>query len=788
MKYYKLHLFLIYLIFIQLIVGDKNIIDVLSEDSRFEALVSHLQKQDLIPFINNLTTTTLFAPVNKAFDTFVEKNGDKPITKDFLIYHFTTKGMITQDFYHGQLLTTIKIKEKSDQLLKIATEEGKKNKKIFVNQAQIITQDIKVNDNIYIQAIDQVLNIPTSLDNILQQYHPYYEYLKLSELDKVIKQGQSFTVFVSKNDPLEKLNTIEKNYLVSKYGLKDLKLYFNYFILAGSNYAINFPKGKSTYQTLNGNSIDVFVKDDGAITVNDIPIVKQDILAANGVVHELREVPLPNNLLFDTRKYLYGLNATKYASLFDRYGLAPYLDKDSKDYTFIVPHNDVIDEKNTIPNHKEQNWLRYHFLKGSWTSDTLRDGLMLESQFLSSEMGDVLQRIPVYVENEEILNSKPGKSIQFDRARVIGDHVKVSGNIIYLVSNTLTLPSDMLSRLAVDLNLSTFIATLYVSKLTDEFLKTKGITLFVPTNEAFDQLGLIAKYLMHPSGKQHLKTILRYHVADQLLYYDDMLSQTHEVNTLANTKLLIRGTKDRQHVVVGKPNGLDAEAGVIIDKETSSTTSKNIVIENGVVHKLNEIQIPDQVEINNYDILVGIGATTMLKVFELANMTEVLNKSDCVVLAPTEKAFAKVDLENLYTNPYQLERIAKFHLLKTNWQQDISTWQANFETYLSKNDKLIIKKEVEDKNDLILSVKDNEGFTSKITGLGKSTILGAHGGVMEIDTVLIPIRRGVFGLPFVWSIIVLVIIISIVSSILSVCGFLSYKIYNRRRLGYRPVS
>ncbi|KAI9300719.1 FAS1 domain-containing protein [Cunninghamella echinulata] len=755
---------------IWLIVGDKTIIDVLSEDSRFEALVSHLQKQDLVSFINNLTTTTLFAPVNKAFDTFVEKNG-----------------MLTQDLYHGQLLTTIKINEKNDQLLKITTEEEKKNKKLFVNQAQIITQDIKVNDNIYIQAIDQVLTIPTSLDNTLQQYHPYYEYLKLSELDKVIKQDQSFTVFVSKSDPLEKLNTIEKNYLVSKYGLKDLKLYFNYFILAGSNYAINFPKGKSTYQTLNGNSIDVFVNDDATITINDIPIVEQDILAANGVVHELKEVPLPNNLVFDTRKYLYGLNATKYASLFDRYGLAPYLDKDSKDYTFIVPQNDVIDEKNTIPSHKEQNWLRYHFLKGSWTSDILRDGLMLESQFLSSKMGDVLQRIPVYVENEEILNSKPGKSIQFDRARVIGDHVKVSGNIIYLVSNTLTLPSDMLSRLAVDLNLSTFIATLYVSKLTDEFLKAKGITLFVPTNEAFDQLGLIAKYLMHPSGKQHLKTILRYHVADQLLYYDDMLSQTHEVNTLANTNLLIRGTKDHQHVVVGKPNGLDAEAGVIIDKETSST-SKNIVIENGVVHKLNEIQIPDQVEINNYDILVGIGATTMLKVFELANMTEVLNKSDCVVLAPTEKAFAKVDLENLYTNPYQLERIAKFHLLKTTWQQDVSTWQANFETYLSKNDKLIIKKEVKDKDDLIIFVKDNEGFTSKITGLGKSTILGADGGVMEIDTVLIPIRRGVFGLPFVWSIIVLVIIISIVSSILSVCGFLSYKIYNRRRLGYRPVS
>lgn len=142
-------------------------------------------------------------------------------------------------------------------------------------------------------------------------------------------------------------------------------------------------------------------------------------------MHELKETPIPSNLIFDTRKYLYGLNATKYANLFDRYGLAPYLDKESANYTFIVPNNDVID-KTTLPSHKEQNWLRYHFLQGNWTSDILRDGLMLETQFLSPEMGDVLQRIPVYVAKEEVLtyNNKPGKSIQFDRARVIGDYGK----------------------------------------------------------------------------------------------------------------------------------------------------------------------------------------------------------------------------------------------------------------------------------------------------------------------------------------------------------------------------
>lgn len=347
----------------------------------------------------------------------------------------------------------------------------------------------------------------------------------------------------------------------------------------------------------------------------------------------------------------------------------------------------------------------------------------------------------------------------------------------------------MLSRLVVDLDLSTFIATLYVSDLTDEIQHSKGITLFVPTNDAFSRLGLVAKYFVHPTGKHHLQTVLRYHAAQALLYYDDMLNQVNEVPTLAKSMLRIRATQDKQSVVVGRPDGADAEAGAIVVDGKGNEKTKNILMSNGVVHKLSQVQIPSQVKITNYDLLVGIGATTMVKVLERANMTDVLNASDCVVLAPTDKAFAHLDLDALYKDPYQLDRVARFHLLKTTWHQDVATWQSDYQTYLSDKDKVIIKKETAASgagdDDLIIVVKDKESMMAQVTGLGKVT--AGQGGVLQINTVLIPIRRGVFGLPFVWSIVVLVTIILIVSSILSVCGFFAYKIYNRRRLGYRAV-
>ncbi|KAI8335752.1 FAS1 domain-containing protein [Chlamydoabsidia padenii] len=792
--------------------GDPNtattIIDILIKQNRFRTLIDHLNRTDLIPYVNDLTSATLFAPDDKAFENYQ----GQAIDKHTLLYHFIAQGMQSQDFYNGQLLTSNYIRRNllgqpdkttnytTGQRIKVTlgNQADKKHDKVYINQAQIITQDIQVNDDTFIQVLDQVLTPPPMLDLVLEQhYGSYFDIVKSASIDKTLDQDKPFTVYVSKTNPLDKFNSIESTYLSSpEYGKKDLQLYLYYMVVPngndGPNYALSMPTGETSYKTANGESLAINVLKDGKITVGGKQMVQRDILAANGVIHELEDIPVPESLTFNGRKYLYGLNTTKFVTLIDRFGLGEYLDNSKKyNFTFLAPENDAIDE-NAIPNHSKRAWLSYHISNGSWTKDKLSDGMMLASQFASEPMGGALQRIPVYVDNEQVLavsSAKPGKSIRFDNARVITDVENIKGDTIYKISDPLTIPGDMLSRLVVDLDLSTFIATLYVSELTNEIQQSKGITLFVPTNDAFSRLGLLAKYLVHPTGKQHLQTVLRYHAAQALLYYDDMLHQVSEVPTLAKSMLRIRATRDKQSVVVGRPDGADAEAGAIVVDGGGNDKTKNILMANGVVHKLSQVQIPNQVKINNYDLLVGIGASTMVKVLELANMTDVLNKSDCVVLAPTDKAFAHLDLDSLYNDPYQLDRIARFHLLKTSWHQDVLTWQSDYQTYLSNKDKVIIKKENSNNNnnddDLIVTVKDKESMMAQITGRGKVT--AGQGGVLQINTVLIPIRRGVFGLPFAWSIVVLVTIISIVSSILGVCGFFAYKIYNRRRLGYRAV-
>ena len=208
--------------------------------------------------------------------------------------------------------------------------------------------------------------------------------------------------------------------------------------------------------------------------------------------------------------------------------------------------------------------------------------------------------------------------------------------MIYQLSDPLSLPGDILSRLVVDLDLSTFIATLYVSNVADKIKEAKGITLFAPSNDAFHRLGLVAKYLVHPSASSHLQNVLRFHAGTKLLYHADMLEGAHELETLANGTLRTSSTNDGK-IVVGCPDG-SGPVGRIV--------ASDILVANGVVHKLDTVMIPSDVRITNQDILVGIEATSMIELLKRANLLDEIDRGDYVVLAPLDRAFAHLDPRN----------------------------------------------------------------------------------------------------------------------------------------------
>lgn len=347
---------------------------------------------------------------------------------------------------------------------------------------------------------------------------------------------------------------------------------------------------------------------------------------------------------------------------------------------------------------------------------------------------------------------------------------------------------DIFSSLVIDLDVSTYIATLYVSGVVDELKHAKAVTLFVPTNAAFKNLGLVSRYLMHPAGRADLQTVLRYHVATSALYYQDLIGDVLEVTTLSNESLIINGRNDDNNVWIGtkedteKDNKLD-EHGVL--EET------DILVSNGVVHKVDHLQIPENVSITHHNLLKGINANTMLNILKKTNLLSQVDLTDCIIMSPTDKAFENEDLESLWNDTEKLVRLAKLHIVpksegRKRWFLYPLLGDQVYDTLLSNRDKVVIREL--GYGSTIVRVKGQPyGTHARVLDMGRVSTGERSGGVMEIDAVLFPVERGAFGLPWIWSIVIIGLIWMASISLLLLGGFLAVKKWKRSRNGYETI-
>ncbi|KAK4520092.1 Aconitate hydratase mitochondrial [Mucor velutinosus] len=776
---------------IHAVASYKTIIDVLSEDARFSTLIEHLQHTRLIPMINNLEAGTFFAPDNAAFKKY---QGQK-ITKETMLYHLLPQQYVTEDLENGQVLESSYIrpgflgKEDIGQKLKI-TE--KFDTFFHVNGARIKDKDIFVNRNTTLNVIDQVLEPPQILSQVVQyQDGKLYDLMEKTGIDKLLQEERPFTTFVSATYLLDRFNHVEKNYLISKYGQKDLKELIKYLVISEPIYLNNHPEGETKYTSESGQDITVKVEKNGKIYVNGHKVVEKDVLAANGVLHIVDDLPFANSLVFDTRKYLFGLNATKFVSLVDEYGLGRFLDEGTNNVTILAPTNEVLDEDD-IPNNKKVQWLSYHIAQGAYGPEDLENRMLLKTEYNSSQLNHQSQRLLVTVGNDKRdMNDRHSllKAIRFgDHSKVVGDDMSIGGNAIYRISDPLNLPMDIFSSLVVDLEVSTYVATLYVSGVVDELKHAKAVTLFVPTNAAFKNLGLVSRYLVHPSGRADLQTVLRYHVATSALYYKDLLGDVLEVTTLSNESLIINGRNDDNKVWIStkenteKDNKLD-EHGVL---ETT-----DILVSNGVVHKVDHLQIPENVSITHRNLLKGINANTMLNILKKTNLLNQVDLTDCIIMSPTDKAFENEDMESLWNDTDKLVRLAKLHVVpksegRKRWFLYPLLGDQVYDTLLSNRDKVVIREL--GYGSTIVRVKGQPyGTHARVLDMGRVSTGERSGGVMEIDAVLFPVERGAFGLPWIWSIVIISLIWIASISLLVLGGFLAVKKWKRKRNGYETI-
>ncbi|KAF2727419.1 Fasciclin-domain-containing protein [Polyplosphaeria fusca] len=214
--------------------------------------------------------------------------------------------------------------------------------------------------------------------------------------------------------------------------------------------------------------------------------------------------------------------------------------------------------------------LSYHVLNGTYSASQITNMSAFVPTLLTNETYSNVtggQRVEaVMIGNETVFYSG-----LLQNATVSQADVNFTGGVIHILDRVLTLPESA-SDTATAANLTALRGALNASDLLDAVDTTPDLTIFAPTNEAFQSIGSALANL----SNDDLANILTYHVVNssEPLYSTDLSNGT-SVQTLNGGNLTIT-----------------IENGTVFVNAARIITP-NILVANGVVHLIDNVLNPN---------------------------------------------------------------------------------------------------------------------------------------------------------------------------------------------------
>jgi uncharacterized surface protein with fasciclin (FAS1) repeats len=212
---------------------------------------------------------------------------------------------------------------------------------------------------------------------------------------------------------------------------------------------------------------------------------------------------------------------------------------------------------------------------------------------------------------------------------------------------------------------TTLVAAVQAAGLV-ETLQGGEWTVFAPTDEAFAKLDLNAHNIGSAFSKEELTDILLYHVVQGSVNSGEAKTMLGDI-TMAN----------------GKIAGLKFYEGNLYVNDDSKVIIQDIPASNGVIHVVDTVILPpwprqpeaesgdEAAPMGNtiVDIAVSDGRfTTLVAAVQAAGLVETLQGGEWTVFAPTDEAFAKLDLnaDNIASafSKEELTDILLYHVLE----------------------------------------------------------------------------------------------------------------------------
>ncbi|XP_011480645.1 periostin isoform X3 [Oryzias latipes] len=519
------------------------------------------------PEIEGSGSFTFFAPSNEAWELLDEDVRNALVSNvnielyNALHYHMANKRLLTKDLKNGMTITSMY----NDLDLHI---NHYSNGVVTVNCARIISGN-QIATNGVVHVIDRVISaIGNSMQDVIEVEDDLTTLSDLAQTSGLLeKLGQPghYTLFAPTNDAFDKLGSDVLERLQSDKEV--LKALLSFHLLDSVQCSEAIMVG-SSYETLEGNSIEIGCDGD-SLTVNGVKMVlKKDIVTKNGVIHLIDQVLLP-----DSAKQvmeLLGSSQSTFGDMISELGISTSMASDAE-YTFLAPLNDVFtDEVMSIDQDDLRVILENHVFKNKIMLGQLYNGQLLET-IAGKTLRVFIYRTAVCIENSCLIRG-----------------TKEGANGALHLMKTLLKPAakTMFEILKQNGNFKIFLSLMEAAGLTDVLRQEGSFTLFAPSDKAFASLATRDLELLK-SNKNALKTILLYHLTNAVFVSGGLeVGVTNLLKSLQGSSLkLIFANSTTQVNSVKVPEA-------------------DIMATNGVVHFVNQVLYPEDMPVGSQDLLM----------------------------------------------------------------------------------------------------------------------------------------------------------------------------------------
>ncbi|KAG4303933.1 hypothetical protein PORY_002677 [Pneumocystis oryctolagi] len=626
-----------------------SIVDFLSSSNEFKPLIKSLQHTRLINYLNFLKNITFIAPTEKAFLNKTE------LTAEILKYHILN-GLFFKDkvndgfvfrsriYSYGEQEGPIGVKVK--KIVNISTKEEIVN----VGGVSIVRGDYITRNGI-VQVTNEIMILPKDMYYIFSRSPDLSIFMGL--LDYEIFKYKKITIFAPINEAFKIFNDVEYAYLLSKYGVSDLRM------LVHNHLQINTVIYKSDVidkfsSKSDANEILNFSKNQTGFYVNEHKITEYDIITKNGsiegcmkiinflgVIHKISSLLFPASLEFTPLKYLYGMDTKKFANEIFVTGLADLINNKTIEQAIFAPIDSSLYLNVNMENYQIIQEIKYHLIPCWLDINTLEDQMLLTTKMKGRLLGGKEQKIKI--------SKKNGKIWLNDRSVILGNPFTIGKTQIYRIDSELIPPFSFPAAAAPMFHISTTMEYLYNTNIDIQLHNKESLTYLVPLNSAWENLGLVRDYLLLESSKDMLREVLLNIVLDGVVYSEEFLLN-RTLFTLRGVPLTIQ-KKSTGFSIFSRNNS-----------HTSQIERRDILLENGVAHTVSQVFIPPNLNIIPQHLFLAKNISLFPQSIEFTDFFYVLNPEEkFTILAPINSVWKLFN--DTVRNHIALQEIIKLHLL-----------------------------------------------------------------------------------------------------------------------------